>query len=86
MMKSFVGEPLRVAGYFGKAIAALLLVAVFVFDAPAWVLAIILFGGPALFLRLYDRAERQAERHRKEMEAAGIEPASEAVARRSLQV
>jgi hypothetical protein len=83
MMKSFVSDPLRIAGYFGKATAALLLV----FNAPAWVLAVILVGGPTLFLRLSDRARRQAEeRHREEMEAAGIEPASVAVARRSLQV
>jgi hypothetical protein len=87
MMESFVRDPLRVAGYFGKAIAALFLIAVLVFQAPAWALALILIGGLTLFLQLYDRAETQAEeRHRKEVEAAGIEPASEAVARRSLQV
>jgi hypothetical protein len=61
MMESFVRDPLRAAGHVGKATTALFLVAVLVFHAPAWVLGIILFGLPNLFLWLYVRAEEQAE-------------------------
>jgi hypothetical protein len=60
MMESFVRDPLRMAGYFGNAMTVALLVAVFVFDAPGWILALILVGGGTLFAQLSDRADRIA--------------------------
>jgi hypothetical protein len=54
MMKSFVCAPN--AAHFDKAITAIFLIAVLVFQAPAWVLALILVGGVTLFAHLSDRA------------------------------
>jgi hypothetical protein len=49
------------AGRFGDAIAIVLLVAIFVFGAPPWVLVPIGMAGASLFAQLRFRAERQLE-------------------------
>jgi len=58
MMKSFVCAP--DAGHWGKAITGIFLLAVLVFQAPAWVLLLILVGGVTLFAHLSDRAYYRA--------------------------
>ena len=61
MMESFVRDPN--ADHWGKAITVIFLLAVLVFHAPAWVLALILVGGVTLFAHLSDRAYWKRDLH-----------------------
>jgi hypothetical protein len=58
-MEYFVRNPIRTADRFGKVLALIFLVAI-VFDAPAWVLFLLLVGGFALYGHLSARADERA--------------------------
>lgn len=61
MMKRFVLPP-HGAGRFGTALAAIVLVAVFVFGAPPWILVPVSMAGMSLFTRLRFPPERRLSR------------------------
>jgi hypothetical protein len=60
LMECFVRHPMRMAKWFGWATTVIFLVAVLVFQAPAWVLLLICIGPLVLFAQLSDRGDRIA--------------------------
>jgi hypothetical protein len=62
MMERFVRSPNRMAGYFGWATTAIVVVAIFGFGAPPLVLVPIGFGSLMLYGHLQQRADARYRR------------------------